>query len=174
MASLELEAFPGRKLDLLLFHEVTNSAHLLTRLQSGTLEPEVALLNARLVPGTFPVLVAAHKALTSASMGSLKSRTLHSELVYNYAASKHIRESLQRCGVAAGTSAVLAAKFDATEGELAAIRALVKGTEIDIASLSTSASHADIIKHFKIAAPEMAVWRLEDAIVARIGVRDSW
>ncbi|CAI5459014.1 unnamed protein product [Closterium sp. Yama58-4] len=173
MAAFELEAFPGRTLHVLLFHDVANSADLLSQLQSGTMQSEVALLNARLVPGTFPVLVAAHKALTSAATGSLKSRTLHSELVFNYAASKHIRESLQRCGVAAGTSALLAARFDATEDELAAVRALVKGTEVDLAQLSTSASEADVIKHFKIAAPEMAVWSLEDAIAARIAVRDS-
>ncbi|CAI5512113.1 unnamed protein product [Closterium sp. Naga37s-1] len=160
---------------------------LLSQLQSGTMHPEVAFLNATLVPGTFPVLVAAHKALTSAATGCLKSRTLHSELVFNYAASKHvsllppslppcpsyppaplappaslappappalhtpppfptpelkcpsvprlapphpflpllapscpsmpIRESLQRCGVAAGTTALLAARFDATQDE---------------------------------------------------------
>ncbi|CAI7735878.1 unnamed protein product [Closterium sp. NIES-54] len=91
---------------------------LLSQLQSGTMHPEVAFLNATLVPGTFPVLVAAHKALTSAATGCLKSRTLHSELVFNYAASKHIRESLQRCGVAAGTTALLAARFDATQDEV--------------------------------------------------------
>jgi EKC/KEOPS complex subunit CGI121/TPRKB len=42
------------------------------------------------VPDVFPVLAAAHKALLSNSRGSLTTRTLHSELVYNYSGSKHV------------------------------------------------------------------------------------
>lgn len=95
---------------------------LLDSMQAGTLEPEVALLNALLVcdmwarlrifimfvlhllsffnvshenygdqiPDIFPVLAAAHKTLLSNSRGSLTTRTLHSELVYNYSGSKHV------------------------------------------------------------------------------------
>jgi len=38
----------------------------------------------------FPVLAAAHKALLSKARESLTTRTLHSELVYNYSGSKHV------------------------------------------------------------------------------------
>ncbi|KAJ1275661.1 hypothetical protein BS78_05G152700 [Paspalum vaginatum] len=37
-----------------------------------------------LVPDVFPVLAAAHKVLLSKARDSLTTRTLHSELVYNY------------------------------------------------------------------------------------------
>ena len=42
------------------------------------------------VPATFPVLAAAHKALLAQSRNSLATRTLHSELIYNYSGSKHV------------------------------------------------------------------------------------
>lgn len=100
---------------------------LLESMQAGTLEPEVAFLNASLVtsiqsyfftsisvfrfrfllfprvhqpcswyylkqiPDVFPVLAAAHKTLVSMSRESLTTRTLHSELVYNYSGSKHVK-----------------------------------------------------------------------------------
>lgn len=38
----------------------------------------------------FPVLAAAHKAVVSQGRESLTTRTLHSELVYNYSGSKHV------------------------------------------------------------------------------------
>lgn len=87
-------------------------------MQAGTLEPEVAFLNASLVrasghwintssfytfymswyyqfylrqiPDVFPVLAAAYKTLIAKSRDSLTTRTLHSELVYNYSGSKHV------------------------------------------------------------------------------------
>ncbi|KAM0910201.1 hypothetical protein ACQ4PT_014343 [Festuca glaucescens] len=85
---------------------------------SGTLEPEAAFINASLVPDVLPVLAAAHKALLSKSREALTTRTLHSDLVYNYSGSKHITESLKRCGIADDTRYVLAARFDASDEEV--------------------------------------------------------
>jgi len=42
------------------------------------------------IPDIFPLLAAAQKALISKSRDSLSTRTLHSELVYNYSGSKHV------------------------------------------------------------------------------------
>lgn len=42
------------------------------------------------IPDVFPLLAAAHKTLVAKSRESLTTRTLHSELVYNYSASKHV------------------------------------------------------------------------------------
>uniref|UniRef100_M1CFW4 PRPK n=1 Tax=Solanum tuberosum TaxID=4113 RepID=M1CFW4_SOLTU len=83
----------GTTLCLALFSDVTNSKELLDLMQSATLEPEVAFLNASLIPDVFPVLAAAHKTLVAKSRDSLTTRTLHSELVYNFSGSKHVRSS---------------------------------------------------------------------------------
>ncbi|CAD6239571.1 unnamed protein product [Miscanthus lutarioriparius] len=77
-------------ISIALFSDVSNSRELLDLMQSGKLEPEVAFLSASLVPDVFPVLAAALKALLSKTRESLTTRTLHSELVYNYSGSKHV------------------------------------------------------------------------------------
>ncbi|KAG8364264.1 hypothetical protein BUALT_Bualt19G0110100 [Buddleja alternifolia] len=121
-----------------------NCRQLLDLMQAGTLEPEVAFLNASLIPDVFPVLAAAYKAYISKSRDSLTTRTLHSELVYNYSGSKHISESLKRCGISDSTNYILVARFDASADE-----------------------------HYKISAPELGISSISDAITCRIAARDA-
>jgi len=117
MTEYKLYDKTGATLHLLLFSDVTNSKELLNYMQAGTLDPELAFLNALLIPHVFPVLAAAHKALLSKCRGCLTTKTLHSELVYNYSGSKHITESLKRCGINDSTTYVLVARFCATPDE---------------------------------------------------------
>lgn len=56
----------------------------------GTFGPEVAIINASLVPSIFIVHAAARLALLNRDRKALKSRSLHSEVVFNVAASKHV------------------------------------------------------------------------------------
>ncbi|XP_074275735.1 uncharacterized protein LOC141599569 [Silene latifolia] len=160
-------------LSLLLFTDVTNSKELLDSMQAGTLDPEVSFLNASLVPDVFPILTAAHKALQSKARDSITTRTVHSELVYNYSGSKHITESLKRCGISENSTYILAARFNASSEEINAIRALVKGKEIDLEDLAGRANEALIKKHYKISGLELGLGSLADAIACRIAARDA-
>ncbi|CAL9146622.1 unnamed protein product [Musa hybrid cultivar] len=167
-------------LSLALFTDVTNSrssflfsSQLLDSVQTGKLEPEVALLNASLIPDVFPILAAAYKALVSKSRESLTTRTLHSELIYNYSGSKHITESLKRCGISDDTTYVLAARFAASHDEMKDVEKLIKGKEIDLLELEGRANNAQIQKHYKITPQELAISSLSDAIVCRIAARDA-
>ncbi|KAI4329405.1 hypothetical protein L6164_021672 [Bauhinia variegata] len=163
----------GTTLSLALFTDVTNSKELLESMQAGTLEAEVAFLNALLIPDVFPVLAAAHKTLIAKSRESLTTRTLHSELVYNYSGSKHITESLKRCGISDTTTYILAARFDATPDEMKAIEKLINGKEIELEELDGRANQAQIQKHYKITGAELGVSSLADAITCRIASRDA-
>ncbi|XP_045787181.1 EKC/KEOPS complex subunit Tprkb-like isoform X2 [Trifolium pratense] len=160
---------------LALYTDVTNSKELLESMQAGTLEPEVAFLNASLVCIIILSLfmLSAHKTLVVKSRDSLTTRTLHSELVYNYSGSKHITESLKRCGISETTTYVLAARFDATPDEIKAIEKLVIGKEIDLEELEGRANQAQIQKHYKISASELGISSLADAITCRIAARDA-
>ncbi|CAN6589030.1 unnamed protein product [Malus baccata var. baccata] len=162
----------GNTLSLALFTEVTNSKELLDLMQSGTLNPEVAFLNASLIPDVFPLLAAAHKTLVSKSRESLTTRTLHSELVYNYSGSKHITESLKRCGISESSTYVLAARFNASSEEIEqkAVEKLVNGKEIDLEELAARADQAQILK---ITSVELGISSLADAITCRIASRDA-
>ncbi|KAF8705040.1 hypothetical protein HU200_031298 [Digitaria exilis] len=176
IAASGMKSFPvagGRSVSLALYSNVSNSRELLDLMQSGKLEPEVAFLNASLVPDVFPGLAAAHKALLSKARESLTTRTLHSELVYNYSGSKHITESLKRCGISDDTTYILAARFDASDEEMKAVKKLISGTEIDLGELESRANQAQILKHYKIPPQELSISTLPDAIVCRIAARDA-
>ncbi|ONM30117.1 EKC/KEOPS complex subunit TPRKB [Zea mays] len=187
-----MKTFPlsrGSTISLALFSDVSNSRELLDLMQSGKLEPAVALLNASLVPDVFPILAAALKALLSKTRESLTTRTLHSELVYNYSGSKHvidlaavgafalrvgpITESLKRCGISDNTTYILAACFDASDEEMKAVEKLISGTEIDLTELERRANQPQILKHYKIPPQELSISTLPDAIVCRIAARDA-
>ncbi|MFS7994073.1 putative CGI121/TPRKB superfamily protein [Helianthus anomalus] len=163
----------GTTLSVALFTDVANSKELLELMQAGTLEPEVALLNASLIPDIFPVLAAAHKTLVAKSRDSLTTRTLHSELVYNYSGSKHISESLKRCGISDSTTYILVARFGALEEEMTAMKTLIKGNEIDLEELEGKANKPQIQKHYKITGVELGISTLGDAITCRIVARDA-
>ncbi|KAL3652247.1 hypothetical protein CASFOL_001928 [Castilleja foliolosa] len=164
----------GNTLSLALFIDVTNSKELLELMQAGTLDPEVAFLNASLIPDVFPVVAAAaYKTLVAKSRDSLTTRTLHSELVFNYSGSKHISESLKRCGISESTSYVLVARFGALDDESKVIKGLIKGTEIGLEELEGRADLAQIHKHYKIPAAELGISTVSDAITCRIAARDA-
>lgn len=173
MAIYAMDTHPGQSLALLLFSDVTNSRELLQAVQSGSLEPDFALFNASLVPDIFPLLVAAHKTLLALARSSLVTRTLHSELIYNFSGSKHITESLKRCGISESSDYVLVARFNATIEELEATRTLVKGKEISLEELREKADRSLIQKHFKVSSLELEVSSLEDAVACRIVARDA-
>ncbi|WCJ30057.1 EKC/KEOPS complex subunit CGI121 [Euphorbia peplus] len=141
----------GDTISLTLFADITNSKELLNSMQAGALEPEVAFLNASLISDV----------------------TLHSELVYNYSGSKHITESLKRCGISESSTYILAARFNAPSDEMKAVEKLINGTEIDLEELEGRASKAQILKHYKISGPEAGISSLADAITCRIASRDA-
>ncbi|XP_059647789.1 uncharacterized protein LOC132294079 [Cornus florida] len=161
----------GTILSLALFTDVTNSKELLDSMQAGTLEPEVAFLNASLIPDVFPVLAASHKTILSKSRESLKTRTLHSELVYNYSGSKHITESLKRFGISESSTYILVARLGASIDE--AVYKLINGKETDLEELEGRADQAQIQKLYKISSLELGISSLADAITCRIASRDA-
>jgi EKC/KEOPS complex subunit CGI121/TPRKB len=58
---------------------------------SGNLEPEVAAINAAVVPELFGLHAAAYRVLLGQARNSLRTKTLHSELLLMLAASRHVR-----------------------------------------------------------------------------------
>eukprot|EP00252_Welwitschia_mirabilis_P012777 TRINITY_DN2826_c0_g1_i1.p1 TRINITY_DN2826_c0_g1~~TRINITY_DN2826_c0_g1_i1.p1 ORF type:complete len:175 (-),score=30.24 TRINITY_DN2826_c0_g1_i1:162-686(-) len=173
MAKFIVDEKSATTLHLFLFTDVANSKELLDYMQAGTLTPEMAFFNALLVPDVFPVLAAAHKTWLAKCRGRLTTRTLHSELIYNYSGSKHISESLKRCGINDSTTYMLVARFNATSDEIEAIRKMIQGTELSLSELPLRANSAQIHKHYKISPMELGISSLADSIVCRIAVRDA-
>ncbi|GAB4814119.1 hypothetical protein N2152v2_001165 [Parachlorella kessleri] len=169
---LQFEEFPGHTLTTLLFKDVTNCGDIRQLVVTGTLKPEAAILNAVLVPDIFTVHLAAHKALQAAQRQGLKTRSLHAEVVFNIAGSKHIGETLTRFGVNDGCKHLLVARFDAAADEVVQLRSLVQGEATPLSELPGLADTQLLNKYYKIAAEEMQVGSMGDAIACRMAARD--
>lgn len=59
----QIDAFPGQSVTLLLYKDLKNSSALRQSLIDRTLHPEVALINAAVVPDLFLLHLAAYKVL---------------------------------------------------------------------------------------------------------------
>ncbi|KAG6761411.1 hypothetical protein POTOM_034629 [Populus tomentosa] len=127
-------------------------------MQAGKLEPEVAFLNASLIPDVFSLLAAAHKTHIAKSRDSLTTRTLHSELVYNYSGS---------------STYIVAARFNASPDEMKAVEKLIKGKEIELEELEGRTNQAQMQKHYKISGLGVGISSLADVITCRIAGRDA-
>ena len=114
-------------------------------------------------------------AMVSHARGTLTTHGLHSEVVYNLSASKHITEGLRRFGMGDQASAVLVCRFDATAADVSAIRAAVSGTLVDaVAELDGLKDTAMLKKYYRPGDLECkeGVGTVEDAIASRIGARE--
>lgn len=80
-----------------LYKNVENVQDLLAEVKSGQID--CALLNPQLIYDPFQVVVAANKSVLSLESNSLKTRKVHSEIVYNMSPSKNIKNSLTTFGI---------------------------------------------------------------------------
>lgn len=163
---------PGHTLTVALYKDVTNASALRDLVVAGSLEPECALVNAALVPDALVLRAAATKALLAAQRGALRCKSPHAELVFNLSGSKHIGETLQRFGVSPDCKHLLAARFDATPAEAAALQGLVAGTPVPLSELTGLADAALLRKYLKVTAEELEVGGLAEAQLVRIAARD--
>jgi EKC/KEOPS complex subunit CGI121/TPRKB len=163
---------------VILFKNVTNADDVHRALLDRSLQPEMALVDPAPTHSLFALHAAAHKAVVDDARGVLTTRTVHSELVYNLSANKHITEGLRRFGMAGDAKTVLACRFDATDAEIEAMANVIAGDAVQAgdleAELSSLGDPAIVKKYYKHGDLECStgVGTVEDAIVQRIGTRD--
>jgi EKC/KEOPS complex subunit CGI121/TPRKB len=169
--SVVAQAFPERNLTAIMFKDVTNAGEIHAKLLGRSLEPELALLDPSKVQSVFALHLAAHKSMAAHEREALVTHTLHSELVFNLSGLKHITEGLKRFGMAEDAGEVLVCRFDATEDDIAATRALFEAVEVDVASTLPGLRDEDAIKkNYKAGDLECqaGVGTVEDAVASRI------
>jgi len=172
---LKFELFPTHTLHLFLFREVKNGAELLSKLLA--FELELALMNTDMIYDEFQVLIAANKSLHSLEAKDMTTKNVHSELVFNIAASKHITASLKKFGITNKSESILVAIFDATEEKLQGITNLVQGREVEPTRLNEDLKRTFneqmATKSYSLTAEEVQAKGILNAIVNHISVRDS-
>lgn len=119
------EQHPGRILHVDVFHQVSNSATLLSSLQeAGT---RACLLRADRVASTFVLLSAAQRALHGEAHGKMKTRSLETEVLFNLSNSNSISHAFRTWGVADDTNSIVVCMWEPTDKDVASIRSIVKG-----------------------------------------------
>ena len=165
-------------MSVMLFKNVTNANDIHAALLDRSLRPEMALVDPAPTHSLFALRVAAHKAVLADVRGRLTTRTLHSEIVYNLSANKHITEGLRRFGMGENASAVLACRFDATAEDIATITKTIDGELVPASELEAELSLLNdptrVKKYYRPGDLEckLGVGTIEDAVVQRIGTRD--
>ncbi|KAF2458289.1 kinase binding protein CGI-121-domain-containing protein [Lineolata rhizophorae] len=92
------------------FVGVQNAAFLRQQLLQGNSEYEYAFLDATTILSVNHLLAAVFRAVNDMLYGRLKSRNVHSEIVYCLSPNNNIAESFRRFGITESTTALLAVK----------------------------------------------------------------
>ncbi|KAI8087874.1 kinase binding protein CGI-121-domain-containing protein [Gilbertella persicaria] len=108
MESYTLELFPDKQVHIALFQNVKNASELRQRIHQQDITLNMALVNASLVLDKFIVLLAAQRALSDEAAGSLKTYSLHSEILFNFGGTNNIGKTLTTFGITDQTTHMVA------------------------------------------------------------------
>ncbi|KAG4027473.1 hypothetical protein MFRU_030g01090 [Monilinia fructicola] len=111
LQTLPLEHLPpSHTLHIALYHNLLNAPFLHQQLLSGNTDFEYAFIDASVVLSRLHVLAAAYRAVHDSLENRLKSRNVHSEIVFALSMNNNIAESFRRFGITPSTTALLVLK----------------------------------------------------------------
>merc|ERR1711874_332403 len=113
--------------------------------------------------------VAANKACLSETRGTMKTRSLNTEILYNLSSSKNITDSLVKFGVGDTDSSLLVAVVDNSLDE---VREVVNGDWVDVEEVKTGCDTDLIAKTHKLKQEEMGK-HLVGSLVSRIAAKEA-
>eukprot|EP01027_Heterolobosea_sp_BB2_P014087 GEZU01020280.1.p1 GENE.GEZU01020280.1~~GEZU01020280.1.p1 ORF type:complete len:199 (-),score=35.69 GEZU01020280.1:208-804(-) len=173
---------PSCTLDLLLFRDVQNVPEIRNKLMQKELE--WAIINPEMIVGLLQVAAAANKAVNALVAGKLKTRNVHSELVYDLSPSRNISEAFAKFGITEKNTTILVGLFNASQEQLAAVASLVQGTlvpkdemEVAISKLTNTDAVTKVYKvtkeELQLPARQAGSSPLLEAVVSRIAIREA-
>ncbi|OCL13121.1 CGI-121-domain-containing protein [Glonium stellatum] len=109
--TFHLPHFPAHPTYISLFRDVENVNFLRQQLLEANAEFEYAFLDATMILSTTHVLAAVFRALNDMLNNRLKSRNVHSEVVFSLSPNNNIAESFRRFGINDTTRTLLAIKI---------------------------------------------------------------
>lgn len=141
---------PELALYVALYRDVKNAAFLREQLLAGNTEFEYAFVDASMILTTSHILAAAFRAMNDYLHERLKSRNVHSEIVFALSPSNNIGEAFRKFGVADTTSDLLVMKVSTSpsitfESVSEHLTASIQGTPVDFSD-ETLASMSDLSK----------------------------
>ncbi|EFQ99707.1 cgi121 [Nannizzia gypsea CBS 118893] len=186
---------PSLVVHIALYRDVKNSPFLREQLISGNSAYEYAFIDASMILSTTHVLAAAFRAINDYENKRLKSRNVHSEIVFALSPNNNIADAFRRFGITDSTKDLLVVKVSTTpdithESISKHLGEAIEGTQVafDDATLSQITDISKIQKAYKLsnvvdqkpskkptvdAAEKTLKKRLETSIVGAIALRGS-
>ncbi|KAK6434958.1 hypothetical protein LTR95_008857 [Oleoguttula sp. CCFEE 5521] len=110
MESITVSHLPAYTLHVGLYKNVENATFLRQQLLDGNTDFQYAFADATMVASRQAVFAACFRAIDDSIFGRMKTRNLHSEIVFALSAINNISESFRRMGIQDTTKHVLAIK----------------------------------------------------------------
>ncbi|KAI0273122.1 CGI-121-domain-containing protein [Russula aff. rugulosa BPL654] len=146
-----------------LFKHVTNAAKLKARIvRASTLEGtegqtereavNFAFVDARLITSTLHIQTAIIQAMLAAAQNTLRTKTVHSEVIWALNPSNNITEALRRYGVSDDSTALLVIRIDPLDlsDVKSRMSAVVEGTHVPISQLADLTDWIAVKKYNKL------------------------
>ncbi|XP_065829646.1 EKC/KEOPS complex subunit Tprkb-like [Oscarella lobularis] len=168
----QLDLEPSVYVGLALFTDVKNAADLRKKVADGNLTG--ALLEPKMIVETFQVLVAANKTVQALNRKCMKTRGIHTEIIYNLSPTRSITDSLKKFAIGDESTSVLLAVVDEASGTM--LRDACRHVDGHLAHLDDLVDLADsarIRSVYKIGDNELRIGSLLDAVVMRMATKDN-
>ncbi|KAJ5294445.1 hypothetical protein PENANT_c006G06825 [Penicillium antarcticum] len=194
LETISVPHLPSLPVHVALYRDVQNAAFLKGQLLAGNSEFEYALIDASMLLSRAHATAAVFRAVNDYMHNRLKSRNVHSEIVFSFNSTNNIAESFRRFGIADSTKDLLVVKVSVSpeithESVAAHLCATVQGTSVPFDDQTLAEVHDvnKIKRVYKLGAlpsPPKATdlsngtndelrQRLENALLAAIALRGS-
>ncbi|KAJ9636245.1 hypothetical protein H2199_007920 [Coniosporium tulheliwenetii] len=108
--TFHLSHLPSHPVYVCLFEGVENAPFLRQQLLDGNSEFEYALVDATTILSPIHLLSAVYRAIVDSLNSRLRSRNIHSEIVFSLSPNNNIAEAFRRFGITDSTTSLLAVK----------------------------------------------------------------
>ncbi|KAN0093779.1 CGI-121 domain containing protein [Hyaloscypha variabilis] len=121
LQTLHLEHLPSsHAIHAALYRDIKNATHLQQQLLNGNTDFEYAFIDAGVIVSKIHALAAAYRAVNDLLENRLRSRNVHSEIVFSLSPNNNIAESFRRFGITPTTTNLLIIKVSTPTSPAAA------------------------------------------------------
>lgn len=167
----QLDASTELYVSLALLRNVKNSKRLREKVMEGALK--CAIMKPSLIVDPFQVIVAANKAALSHASGTMITKSVFTELLFNLSISKNISQSLMKFGIHDDDTDVLVATINKIDSSsISEIISEIDGQVVALDQLKSICDLKLVSKSYKLSETELKTSVPVDLVVSRIATCD--
>ena len=172
--TFKLNLYPEYTATVALFVDVNNVPEIRANLLAGKLN--CALLNTEIIADVFSLLQACNKAVYSVTNQTMRTRNLHTEILFNLSPSNSIKEALTAFGVRDVQPNLIGVCLRKSVSETDGMESLINMVDGATKPLNDIEKYNDInkiTKLYKITDEELSIGSLAEAVVLRVATKDA-